>query len=110
MSCLFAADPAVTEAQTLLKAQKYVEAVAVLAKAHTASPKSVEITKALTDAHLAAADSIMADTSLPPVRKYPGALRSYRQALALDKNNVKAKQNIAQIEGIYSQMGRPIPK
>ena len=107
---LLAADPAVTQSQTLIKAHKYDEAVALLDKAHTANPKSAEIAKALTDAHLASADSMMADAALPPMRKYPAALRSYRKVLELDKNNAKAKGNIAQIEGIYTQMGRPIPK
>ena len=52
---LLAADPAVTQSQTLIKAHKYDEAVALLDKAHTANPKSAEIAKALTDAHLASA-------------------------------------------------------
>ena len=109
-SCLFAADPAVTQAQTLLKAHKYTEAIAVLDKAHAATPKSVEVTKALADANLAAADAAMADPALPPNAKYPSALRAYRKVLALDKTNQKAKDNIAQIEAIYKQMGRPIPQ
>ena len=109
-SCLFAADPAVTQAQTLLKAHKYTEAIAVLDKAHAAAPKSVEVTKALTDANLASADATMADPALPPNAKYPSALRAYRKVLALDKTNQKAKDNIAQIEAIYKQMGRPIPQ
>lgn len=109
-SIVFAADPAVTQSQTLLKARKYDEAIALLAKAHTANPKSAEITKALADAHLADADSMMADDSMPPNRKYPGALREYRKVLELDKTNQKAKENVATIEGIYKSMGRPIPQ
>jgi predicted Zn-dependent protease len=109
-SALFAADASVTQAQALLKAHKYDEAIALLDKAHTANPKSPEITKALADAYMTSADAVMADAALPPVRKYPGALRSYRKVLELDKTNAKAKANIAQIEGIYTQMGRPIPK
>ena len=110
LSPLFAADPAVTQAQTLLKARKYEDAVMLLDKAHTANPKSAEITKALTDAHLAAVDALMADDALPPMRKYPSALREYRKVLALDKTNAKAKANVDQIEGIYKSMGRPIPQ
>jgi tetratricopeptide (TPR) repeat protein len=105
-----AADPAVTQSQALLKAHKYDEAIALLTKAHTANPKSAELTKALADAHLADADAMMADESLPPNRKYPSALREYRKVLELDKTNQKAKGNIDQIEGIYKQMGRPIPQ
>jgi tetratricopeptide (TPR) repeat protein len=107
---VFAADPAVTQSQTLLKARKYDEAIALLAKAHTSNPKSAEITKALADAHLANADSMMADDSMPPNRKYPAALREYRKVLELDKTNQKAKANVDQIEGIYKSMGRPIPQ
>jgi len=109
-SYAFAADPAVTQSQTLLKAHKYTEAIAVLSKAHTANPKSAEVTKALAEAHLASADSVMANAALPPVQKYPGALREYREVLKLDKSNAKAKANIDQIEAIYKQMGRPIPQ
>jgi len=109
-SFLFAADPAVTQAQTLLKAHKYTEAIALLDKAHAATPKSAEVTKALVDANLAAADSYMADPALPPNAKYPNALRAYRKVIALDKTNQKAKSNIDQIEAIYKQMGRPIPQ
>ena len=107
---VFAADPTVTQSQALIKAHKYEDAVALLDKAHTANPKSTEITKALVDAHLASADSTMADDALPPMRKYPSALREYRKVLALDKTNQKAKANVDQIEGIYKQMGRPIPQ
>jgi len=105
-----AADPAVTQAQVLLKAHKYDEAISLLDKAHAATPKSAEVTKALAEAHLAAADSYMADASLPPMRKYPSALRAYRKVLELDPRNQKAKDNVAQIEAIYKQMGRPIPQ
>jgi len=52
----------------------------------------------------------MNDAATPPRVKYPVALRTYRSALKLDKDNVKAKQNIATIEGIYKSMGRPIPQ
>ncbi len=109
-SLVFAADPAVTQSQALLKAHKYDDAIALLAKAHAANPKSAELTKALADAHLADADAMMADDSMPPNRKYPGALREYRKVLELDKTNQKAKGSVDQIEGIYKSMGRPIPQ
>jgi tetratricopeptide (TPR) repeat protein len=105
-ACLFAADSAVTQSQTLLKAHKYEEAIAVLQKA----PKSPEVTKALAAAHMAAADAALNDDAMPPMRKYPTALRGYRKVLEYDKTNQKAKDNIALIEGIYKQMGRPIPQ
>ena len=52
----------------------------------------------------------MRPTALPPMRKYPAALRAYRRVLELDKNNQKAKANVTQIEDVYKQMGRPIPQ
>ena len=107
---LSAADADVTQAQTLLKIHKYTEAIALLDKAHAAKPKSVEVTKALAGANLEAADSYMADASLPPMRKYPAALRAFRRVLELDKTDKKAKDNVTQIEDIYKQMGRPIPQ
>jgi tetratricopeptide (TPR) repeat protein len=107
---LFAADADVTQAQTLLKAHKYSEAIALLDKAHAAKPKSVEVTKALAAANLEEADSYMADAALPPMRKYPAALRAYRRVLELDKTNKKAQDNVTQIEDVYKQMGRPVPK
>jgi hypothetical protein len=47
---------------------------------------------------------------MPPFRKYPGALRQFRQVLTYDANNKKAKDNIALIEGIYKSMGREVPQ
>jgi hypothetical protein len=41
--------------------------------------------------------------------KYRAALDDYRKALAADPSNAEAKQSKALIEGIYKQMGRPIP-
>ena len=41
--------------------------------------------------------------------KYRKALEFYREALKLDPTNKEAKNNKDMIEGIYKQMGRPIP-
>jgi hypothetical protein len=65
---------------------------------------------ALAKAHFAAGDKSMNDEKLPPFRKYPAALRSFRKTLEYDKNHAKAKENIATIEGIYKSMGRPVPQ
>ena len=106
---VFAADPAVTQSQPLLKAHKYDEAIALLEKAHTANPKSAEISKALADAHLADADSMMADDSLPPNRKYPSALREYRKVLALDKTNRRPKPTWIRLKEFTSPWDVPFP-
>ena len=39
-----------------------------------------------------------------------GALRHFRRVLELDPGNSRAQAEIDQIEGIYTQMGRPIPE
>jgi len=46
----------------------------------------------------------------PRKKKYPSALRQYRLVATIDPANAEAKQNINLIEGIYNQMGRPIPQ
>ena len=52
----------------------------------------------------------MYESSLPPKEKYPAALKQYRFVATIDPSNAEAKQNISLVEGIYSQMGRPIPQ
>lgn len=108
--CLLAADPAVDKAKKSLADKKYDDAIGTLEAALKAKPKSTEVQKALADAYLAKGDSFMYNESLPPFQKYPNALRTYRKVLTYDKENKKAKENIATIEGIYKQMGRPIPQ
>lgn len=53
---------------------------------------------------------MMLDTSVPPVKRYPEALRTLRQAKSLDPKNKLANEDIKQIEDAYKTMGRPIPK
>jgi|SRR5436190_2202852 len=107
---LLAADSTVAEARKLVTAKKYDEAIASLEKAQKANPKAADVQKGLAEAHLAKADAFMNDEALPPRMKYPQALRSYRAVLQYDKGNKKAQQGIETIEGIYKQMGRPIPQ
>jgi len=106
---LLAADPAVNEARKKIADKKYDDAITQLEAAYKAKP-SPDVKKTLADAYLAKADAMMADQSAPPRIKYPGALRSYRAVLKYDKDNAKAKEQIATIEGIYKSMGRPIPQ
>lgn len=108
-SALIAADPAVEQARKKVADKKYDEAIAQLEGANKAKP-SAEVKKALVDAYLAKGDFFMNDPGTPPRVKYPTALRSYREVLKYDKDNAKAKQNIATIEGIYKSMGRPVPQ
>jgi hypothetical protein len=75
-----------------------------------AKPKSVEVSKTLSEAYTGKADVTMNDAALPPRQKYPDALRAFRKAVELDKENKKAKEGAEMIEGIYKQMGRPVPQ
>ena len=109
---LLALEPTVvTEAKAMTKAGKHPEAVAALEGALKTSPKdAVAIKAALTDANMALGDFNMFNEQMPPFRKYPAALRAYRQVLTYDKANKKAATNIKTIEDIYKSMGRPVPQ
>ena len=109
VSALLAADPVIESARKKLAEKKYDEAIAELDTSYKAKPKP-ELKKALAEANLAKADSFMYDDSAPPRIRYTTALRAYRETLKYDPSNKKAQDNIATIEGIYKQMGRPIPQ
>jgi hypothetical protein len=104
-----AAADAIADAKKKVAEKKFDEAIAQLEAEHKAKPRA-EVTKALAEANLAKADSYMYNESLPPRAKYPVALRAYREVLKYDKQNKKAQQGIATIEGIYKSMGRPVPQ
>jgi tetratricopeptide (TPR) repeat protein len=107
---LFAGDAAVDQAKKQIAGKKYDEAIATLEPALKAKPKSVEVQKALSEAYTGKADVLMNNAALPPRQKYPEALRAFRKAVELDKENKKAKDGAEMIEGIYKQMGRPVPR
>ena len=109
-TALIAAEPAVQQARKQISEKKYDDAIAGLESAHKKNPKSAEVTKTLAEAWLAKGDALMSDAAMPPRMKYPGALKAYRQVLTYEKDNKKAQSNIAMIEGIYKQMGRPVPQ
>lgn len=104
-----AADPVVDSAHKKLAAKKYDEAISELEGSYKSKPKP-ELKQALAEANLAKADAFMYDESAPPRVRYTTALRAYRETLKYDAKNKKALENIATIEGIYKQMGRPIPQ
>ncbi|HYZ86378.1 MAG TPA: tetratricopeptide repeat protein [Bryobacteraceae bacterium] len=106
---LLAADATVTEAKKKIADKKYDEAIAQLETAYKSKPNP-ELKSALANAYLAKGDSFMYNDAVPPRVKYPTALRAYRDVLKYDKENKKAQQNIATIEGIYKSMGRPVPQ
>ncbi|MCB0825036.1 MAG: hypothetical protein KDC26_02500 [Armatimonadetes bacterium] len=55
-------------------------------------------------------NTMMNSPVLPPMEKYPGSLRLFRETLTLDPANSSANDNIALIEGIYESLGKPIPE
>lgn len=105
-----AANPKIDEANAKLKAGKFDEAVALLETEQKAKPKDAAVSKALADASFAHGTALMNDDALPPMRKYPAALRAFRRTTALDPSNKKAQESITLIEGIYKSMGRPVPQ
>ena len=107
---MLGAQKAVDQAKSLMKDKKFEEAVAVLDPAHKAAPKDLAVKTALVDALLGNGDAYMYNEKLPPFKKYPAALKSYRRVLEFDKSNQRAKDNVAMIEGIYKSMGRPVPQ
>jgi len=52
----------------------------------------------------------MSDTTIPPAKRYPEALKLLRQAVQLDPANKKAASDKKMIEDVYKQMGKPLPK
>lgn len=66
--------------------------------------------KALAAAYTERGDFHLHDKNGSPRVIYRAALKDYRHALQLDPTNQKAQQSKALIEGIYQQMGRPIPQ
>ena len=107
---MLAANQKVTEAKAKVKEGKFEEAITILDAAHKANAKDAEVKAALAETHLKYGDFFMYNEQLPPMRKYPSALKQYRAVLTYDAANKDAKQKIATIEGIYKSMGRPIPQ
>jgi tetratricopeptide (TPR) repeat protein len=105
-----AADPVTDAASKKIVAGKYAEAIADLGVAYKKNPTSSEYKKALAGAYFAQGQATMNDQALPPMRKYPSALASFRKAVELDPQHAEAKANIKMIEDIYTSMGRPIPQ
>ena len=105
-----AADEVTDAAHKKIAAGMYAEAIADLDAAYKKNPGSLDYKEALAGAYFAQGQSTMNDPELPPMRKYPAALRSLRKAVELDPQHAEAKSNIKMIEDIYTSMGRPIPQ
>ncbi len=106
---LLAADPVIESAHKKLAEKHYDEAISELEASYKAKPKP-EVKKALAEANFTKAEAFMYDDAAPPRVRYTTALRGYRETLKYDPQNKKAQENINTIEGIYKQMGRPVPQ
>ena len=104
-----AADDVTNAANKKIVEGKYAEAIVDLDAAYKKNPGSVEYRQALAGAYFAQGQSAMNDAQLPPMRKYPAALTSFRKAVEIDPQHAGAKSNIKMIEDVYTSMGRPIP-
>ncbi len=101
----------VDDARKKIKDGKFEEAIASLEAELKKNPRnSDEIKHVLSEAYLANGEKVMYDKELPPFRKYPPALKSFRKAVEYDSTNLKAKDHINTIESIYKSMGRPVPQ
>lgn len=96
--------------------QKGLKVLAGLEKTYSAAkakslkaPKDTKLKASYVKATLALADEEMTSPALAARVKYKKALGHYREVRKVDPKNAKAKENIDLIEGIYKQMGRPIP-
>ena len=78
-------------------ALKKTPTVASAKKAHSASLAAL-------------ARAVMGDAAIPPAKKYPESLRLLRKAATLDPANKGVVSDIKQIEAVYKQMGKPVPK
>jgi hypothetical protein len=107
-----------TTAEALKQAPKTDPALAPLDKTYQTaaaglkkSPKSAKAKKTYVDAALAYAQACMADRAkLPPPVQYRSALALYRGVLVVDPHNAESLSQKKTIEGVYKQMGMPIPK
>jgi len=108
------ATPATPDTTNPEEAAKYRAELAAGEKAYTAAkskfasdPKSAaEYVRATVDYGTTTMNSPL----LSPKEKYPKALKLYAEALRQDPKNEEAINNTKLIEGIYAQMGRPVPK
>ncbi len=99
----------VQESQSLLGSGKYEEAIHLLEEAYKSNPSFDSLKPALANAHLQYGNFLMYKSDLPPRQKYRKALSEYRRVIAIQPDNVEAKQNRDLIESIYHQMGMPVP-
>lgn len=107
-----AAPPATAAKPAAAKsAVKYDEAKLTALEAKlTKNPKDAKLKSEVAEANFQVGYATMMNPELPPRMKYGAALKKYRRALALNPKHAEALKNKDMIEGIYKQMGRPVPQ
>lgn len=96
-----------------MKAMSVTEAQAKSKAAYAAYKKNPKDAKAKKNLSVTVADlgrATMLDQSIPPKKRYPDALKLYKQALTLDPTNKTALDDKKQIEAVYKSMGKPVPQ
>ena len=92
-------------------AAKYDQAKLTALEAKLAkNPKDAKLKVETAEANFQVGFAMEHNPDLAPRVKYPGALRRFRRTLQLNPGHSQAAALKAEIEGIYRQMGRPIPK
>lgn len=92
-------------------AAKYDEAKLTTLEAKLAKkPTDAKLKLETAEANYQVGHTMMLNPELPPRVKYRGALKKYRRALELNPKHAKAAKDRDLIEGIYKQMGMPIPQ
>lgn len=109
----FVSRPAVVSAAqaSAHKAPKYNEKqLAALEAKLKKNPRDAKLKQTVAEANFQVGHEMMVNPELPPRVKYPGALKHFRRALALNPKHKQAAGEKKMIEDIYHQMGRPIPQ
>jgi hypothetical protein len=73
-------------------------------------PQNAQARTAFVSAALENANYYMFNETLPPMKKYPSALRYYRAVLAVEPDHEEARRAVETIESIYAAMDRPLPE
>lgn len=73
-------------------------------------PNDAKLKSEVAEGNYQVGHAMMVDDNLPPRVKYPGALKHFRRALELNPKHAKAADEKKQIEDVYRQMGREVPK
>jgi hypothetical protein len=99
--------PEAPQGPNMAELKKKADAAAMASKK---APKDAKLKMAHAQALAEYGEGMTRDSSVPPVKRYPEALKIVRAAKALDPKNVLALKTIKDIEDAYTSMGRPIPK